>query len=171
MISPELQEAMNKQMNAEIYSSYLYLSMSGYFESINLPGAANWMRCQVQEELLHAMKFFTFVSERGGRVNVRPIDGPPNDWQSPLAAFEDAYRHEQLVTSLINDLVDLAIRLKDHASNNFLQWFVAEQVEEEASADAVIQQLKLAGDGGGLFLVDRELASRVFTMPAAPPKG
>ncbi|MEW6352165.1 MAG: ferritin [Thermodesulfobacteriota bacterium] len=167
MISKELQDAMNSQMNAELYSSYLYLSMSGYFESINLPGAANWMRCQAQEELVHVMKFFTFLKERGGRVRMAAIDGPPNEWDSPLAAFEAAYRHEQLVSGRINDLVDLAIQQKDHASNNFLQWFVAEQVEEEASADAVIQQIKLAGDGGGLFMVDKELAARVFAPPPA----
>ncbi len=162
MISKELQDAMNAQMNAELYSSYLYLSMSGYFESINLPGFANWMRCQAQEELVHVMKFFTFIKDRGGRVHMSAIEGPPNEWDSPLAAFQAAYLHEQYVSSRINDLVDLAIQQKDHASNNFLQWFVAEQVEEEASADAVIQQVKLAGNGGGLFMVDRELGTRVF---------
>jgi len=166
MINEKIQASFNEQLNAELYSSYLYLSMSAYFETINLLGFANWMRCQAQEELVHAMKFYNFICERGGAVKLAAIDCPPTAWQSPLHAFEEAYRHEQKVTSLINDLVDLALKEKDHASNNFLQWFVAEQVEEEASADKVIQSLKLAGDqGGGLFMIDRELAQRVFTPP------
>lgn len=167
MISEKIQEAFNEQINAELYSSYLYLSMSAHFESANLPGFASWMRCQAQEEVVHAMKFYAFLNERGGTVRLKPIEGPPTEWASPLSAFEAAYEHEQKVTGLINDLVDLAIQEKDHASNNFLQWFVAEQVEEEASADEVVQKIKLAGDqGGGLFLLDRELGQRVFT-PAA----
>lgn len=165
MISEKIQDAFNKQINAEIYSSYLYLAMSAYFESVSLPGFANWMRCQAQEELLHAMKFYTFLNERGARVTLTTVDGPPTSWDSPLHAFQDAYAHEGKVTGLINGLVDLAIQEKDHAANVFLQWFVTEQVEEEASADAVVQQLKLAGEGGGLFMIDRELATRVFTMP------
>jgi ferritin len=167
MLNPKIQEAFNKQINAELYSSYLYLSMSAYFESISLKGFANWMRVQAQEEVLHAMKFYTFVNERGGAVNLTAIDGPPVKWDSPLNAFEEVARHEQKVTGMINNLVDLAITERDHAANAFLQWFVTEQVEEEASADEVIQQLKLTGkEGGGLFMIDRELAARVFTMPA-----
>lgn len=167
MISNKIQEAFNEQINAELYSSYLYLSMSAYFESISLPGFAHWMRCQAQEEVVHAMKFYTFISERGGSVQLKAIDGPPTEWESPQAVFEAAYAHEVKVTGLINALVDLAIQERDHASNNFLQWFVAEQVEEEASADEVLQKIKLAGDhGGGLFMLDRELGQRVFT-PAA----
>ena len=167
MISDRIQEAFNKQINAELYSAYLYLSMAAYFESINLRGFANWMRCQVQEEIVHAIKFNDFIVERGGRVALMPIEGPPTSWGSPLNAFEDAYRHEQKVTGLINDLVNLAMEEKDQAYNAFLQWFVTEQVEEESSADGVVQKLKLAGDqGGGLFMIDQELAARVFTMPA-----
>lgn len=167
MISEKIQEAFNEQINAELYSSYLYLSMSAYFESKGLPGFANWMRCQAQEEVVHAMKFYNFICERGGIVKLKAIDAVPIEWESPLAVFEAGYAHEQKVTGLINSLVDLAIEEKDHASNNFLQWFVAEQVEEEASADQVIQKIKLAGErGGGLFMVDRELAQRVFS-PAA----
>ena len=166
MISEKIAEAFNGQINAEIYSSYLYLSMSAYFESINLRGFANWMRCQAQEELIHAMKFYNFLCERGGKVKLAAVEGPPTVWDSPLHVFEEAYRHEQKVTGLINNLVDLAVQERDHAANNFLQWFVAEQVEEESSADAVVQSLKLAGDqGGGLFMIDRELAQRVFTPP------
>jgi ferritin len=166
MIKEKIVEAFNRQINAEVYSSYLYLSMSAHFESTNLRGFANWMRCQAQEELVHAMKFYSFVSERGGKVKLVGVEGPPIGWDSPLHVFEEAYRHEQKVTGLINDLVDLALQERDHAAHNFLQWFVAEQVEEESSADAVVQSLKLAGDqGGGLFMIDRELAQRVFVMP------
>jgi ferritin len=168
MINGKIQDAFNKQINAELYSSYLYLSMAAYFKSLNLSGFSNWMECQAQEEVLHAMKFFAFVNERGGRVQLAGIDGPPTSWDSPQAAFEEAYKHEQKVTALINGLVDLAIQEKDHASNAFLQWFVNEQVEEEASADGVVNQLKLAGgQGSGLFMIDRELGTRVFTMPTA----
>jgi ferritin len=166
MISDKMQEAINKQINAEIYSAYLYLSMSAYFETVNLPGAAGWMRCQAQEEMLHAMKFFGFMNERGGTVTLTAIEGPPTTWTSTLAVFQDVYDHERKVTALINELMDTAIEDKDHAANVFLQWFVTEQVEEEATADGIVQQLKLAGNGGaGLFMIDRELGARVFTPP------
>lgn len=166
MIKEKIQDALNKQINAELYSSYLYLSMSAYFESINLKGCANWMRVQTQEELVHAMKFYDYLIERGGKVVLSSIESPPTEWPSPLAIFENAYQHEQKVTGLINDLVDLAIAEKDHATNIILQWFVSEQVEEEASADEVVQKIKLMGDArGGIFMLDRELAQRVFTPP------
>jgi ferritin len=169
MMNLKIQEAFDRQLNAELYSSYLYLSMSAYFESISLRGFANWMRCQAQEELVHAMKFFSFVNERGGTVSLVGVDTPTNTWNSPLHAFEDAYRHEQKVTALINELVDLALQERDHAAIGFLQWFVTEQVEEESSADEAVQQLRLAGDaGGGIFMIDRELATRVFTYPVGP---
>jgi ferritin len=167
MIKEKIQDALNKQINAELYSSYLYLSMSAYFESINLKGFASWMRVQTQEELVHAMKFYDYLIERGGKVVLSSIESPPTEWPSPLAIFENAYQHEQKVTGLINDLVDLAIAEKDHATNIILQWFVSEQVEEEASADEVVQKIKLMGDArGGIFMLDRELAQRVFTPPA-----
>ena len=167
MISEKMQSAFNDQINAEIHSAYLYWSMVAYFESINLKGFASWMRCQVQEEAVHATKFFDFISERGGRVALQTIEGPATEWDSPLAAFEGAYAHEQLITGRINDLVKLAREENDNAAEIFLQWFVTEQVEEEASADEVVQQLKLmAGAPGGLFMLDRELGQRVFTPPA-----
>ncbi|MEA3223786.1 MAG: ferritin [Thermodesulfobacteriota bacterium] len=167
MIEKNIQKALNKQINAELYSAYLYLSMSAYFQSVNLAGFANRMRVQTLEEMTHADKFYNFIVERGGRVELEAIEAPPKEWASPLAVFENAYKHEQKVTSMINDLVDLAIKEKDHASNIFLQWFVTEQVEEEASADEVVQKLKLAGDkGSGLFMIDKELSQRVFTPPA-----
>jgi ferritin len=172
MIDEKMQEALNKQLNAELYSAYLYLSMSAHFQSVNLGGFANWMRVQAREELLHAMKFYDYVNERGGRVLLSPVDEPPSQWDSPLAAFEHVYQHEQKVTGLINKLVDLAMEARDHATNNFLQWFVSEQVEEEASADEVVQKLKLVGDDpSGLFMIDRELAQRVFVAPATTAEG
>jgi len=168
MISKKMEDALNEQVNAELYSAYLYLSMESYFKSQNLNGFANWMRVQTQEEITHAMKIYEFIDERGGRITLKAIDGPDTEWDSPLEVFKAVYEHEQKVTSLINDLVNLAIEEKDHATNTFLQWFVNEQVEEEASADQVVQQLKMMEKApGGLFLLDRELAQRVFTPPAA----
>jgi len=168
MISKKMEEALNGQVNAELYSAYLYLSMESYFKSLNLNGFANWMRVQTQEEVAHAMKIYDFINERGGRVTLKPIEGPQTEWDSPLAVFEAVYVHEQKVTGLINDLVDLAIKEKDHATNTFLQWFVNEQVEEESSADEVVQQLKMMENApGGMFMLDRELGQRVFTPPAA----
>ena len=172
MLNKKMQEAINSQINAEIYSSYLYLSMSAYFESINLSGFASWMRAQAQEEMVHAMKFYDYVNERGGRVILGPIDAPPSEWESAVSVFDATYKHEQKVTGLINDLVDLAIEEKDHATNNLLQWFVSEQVEEEASASGVLNKAKLTGDApGGLFMLDQELGARVFTMPVAAGQG
>ena len=168
MISKKMENALNEQVNAELYSAYLYYSMVAYLESINLPGFAAWMRVQVQEELAHVTKLFDFVIERGGKAILKAIDGPPSQWDSPLAAFEAAYKHEQKVTGLIGELVNKAIEEKDHATNNFLQWFVTEQVEEEASADQVVQKLKLVDKApGGLYMLDKELGQRVFTPLAA----
>ncbi len=168
MLGKKIEEAFNEQINWELYSGYLYLSMSAYFHSINLSGFAKWMYAQALEEGSHAMKFFNFINERGGRVELLATKAPEKEWDSPLAAFEQAYEHECFVSSRINDLVNLSLEEKDHASNNFLQWFVSEQVEEEASVDEVVQKLKLiGGDGGGLFMIDQELGQRVFAPPAA----
>ena len=140
--------------------------MAAYFESINLKGFANWMRVQAQEELTHAMRFFDYINERGGVVKLAAIEQPPTEWKSPLDVFEATYKHEVKVTGMINSLVNLAMKEKDHATYNMLQWFVAEQVEEEASADEIRQQLKLIGkDGRGILMLDRELGQRVFTPP------
>ena len=167
MLSKKMEAALNSQFNAETYSAYLYLSMAAYFQSISLGGFANWMRVQAQEELTHAMKFYDFINERGGRVTLTAIDAPPTKWKSILDVFEATLSHEQKVTSLINDLVNLALKEKDHASQIFLQWFVSEQVEEEDSADEIVQKLKLIGDaGGGIFMLDREFAQRTFVAPA-----
>jgi len=168
MIKKKMQEALNYQLNRELYSSYLYLSMSAYFQSINMEGFAHWMRVQTREELAHAMKFYDYLVQRRGRVTLSSIEDPPLEWGSPLEAFEHVYEHEQKVTGLINDLVDLAISEEDHATNNFLQWFVTEQVEEEESASEVVEKLKLVDDAaGGLFMLDNELGQRVFTPPAS----
>ena len=168
MINKKMEKALNAQVNAEFYSAYLYLSMESYFKSLDLTGCANWMRVQTQEEVIHAMKIYDFINDRGGKALLKGIDDPPTQWDSPLAVFEAAYAHEQKVTGLINNLVDLAIKEKDHATNSFLQWFVNEQVEEEASADTIIQQIKMMESApGGMFMLDRELGQRVFTPPAA----
>ena len=161
MLSDKMQDALNGQLNAEMYSAYLYLSMNAYFKSINLDGFANWMYYQAQEELTHSMKFYDFINQRGGNVNLLQIDAPPTAWDSPLAVFEATLEHERKVTGLINDLVELALAEHDHATNIFLQWFVSEQVEEEESVGGVLEQLKLMGEAkGGLFMIDRELAKR-----------
>jgi ferritin len=161
MLSEKMQAAMNRQINAELHSAYVYLAMAAHFEHKNLPGFAHWMRLQANEELAHAMKFFDFIVERRGRVLLEPVGAVPSEWASPLAVFENALAHEQKVTGLIHGLVNLAVEERDHASDSFLQWFVDEQVEEEASADAVVQQLKLAGDSGAaLLILDRELGAR-----------
>ncbi len=172
MLADKLQKAFNSQLNSEMYSTYLYLSMRTYFESANLAGFANWMAIQTQEEIAHAMQFYDYIIERGGQVVLEVIDAPPHEWDSPLAVFEAVYAHEQKVTGLINSLVDLAIEQNDHAANNFLQWFVNEQVEEESSANAIVQKLKLVdGSSGALFMIDNELAQRVFTPPGAESGG
>ncbi|MFH1374349.1 MAG: ferritin [bacterium] len=168
MISKKMQDALNDQVTAEFYSAHLYLAMSAYLESIDLPGYANWMRVQYQEEVSHGMKMFDYVIERDGRALVKAFEAPPSEWDSALSVFDAVYEHEQKVTSLINNLVDIALSEKDHASHIFLQWFVNEQVEEEATAKGIVQQLKMLGDSrAGMFQIDRELGQRVFTPPPA----
>jgi len=161
MISKKVEKALNEQLNAELYSAYLYLSMAAWFESQNLPGFASWMRIQTREENTHAMKFFGFVNERRGRVTLKAIEEPAKEWKSPLAAFEAALEHEQYITGRIDDLVNLAATEKDHATAAFLQWFVNEQVEEEASVDRLVQQFKMANNApGALLMLDHELGER-----------
>ena len=168
MLSSKTQDAFNQQLNAELYSSYLYLSMSAYFDSQNLAGMANWMRIQAQEELAHAMKFFGFINDRDGRVLLTRIETPKTEWTSPLDAFEDSLEHERKVTGLINDLVDLSLGEKDYAANTFLQWFVTEQVEEESAAKTIVDKLKLIGDNPvALYMLDGELGRRTLPPPAA----
>ena len=161
MLSSAVQDAMNQQVNAELYSAYLYLSMAADFEAENLHGMAHWMQVQAKEEAGHAMKFFKYVFERGGRVTLTAIAAPPAEWDSPQLVFEAVYKHECHVTSLINKLVEVAGAEKDYASGVFLQWFVNEQVEEEANASEILHQLKMIGDSKqGLYMLDRHLAQR-----------
>jgi ferritin len=162
-----MEEALNYQLNRELYSGYLYLAMAAYFDDQDLPGFANWMRIQAQEELSHAMKFYDYLVRRGGRAVMDAIEAPENEWESAVAVFEQVYQHEQMVTGLIHKLVDLALELSDHATNNFLQWFVAEQVEEEESSSGVLHKVKMASQSrSGLYMLDQELGQRVFHPPA-----
>jgi ferritin len=167
MLNQKVQDAINDQVNAELYSAYLYYAMAAYFESISLKGFSHWMRVQALEEMTHVQKFFSYIHDRGGQVLMKPIEAPPSEWTSPLAAFEATYAHEVQVTALINKLMDLALAESDHASCNFLQWFVGEQVEEEASVDEIVQKLLLVEKTeGGLFLLDQEMDKRTFVLPA-----
>lgn len=161
MLSKKMEEALNQQLQAEAYSSYLYLAMAACFESASLSGCAHWMRAQSKEEYEHAIKFYDHILERGGEVSLKEIAAPPAKWASALTAFEDVVKHEEHITSRIHKLVDLAQSEKDHAANAFLQWFVSEQVEEEANAKEILAQLKMIGDStGGLFALDHRLSKR-----------
>lgn len=162
----EMEKAFNKQVNAELYSSYLYLAMESYFQSISLSGFASWMRVQVQEEMFHGIKIYDYIHERGGKARFEAIAKPEEKWESPLAAFEHVLAHEQHVTELINNLIDVALDVRDHAAKAFLDWFITEQVEEESTAGQIVDRLRLIGkDSSGLFLLDTELAKRVFVVP------
>jgi ferritin len=165
-----MEDALNTHMNAELYSSYLYYSMSAYFEAEGLQGCAHWMRLQALEEMTHVAKFFAYINDRGGRVLMQPIDGPETNWDNPTAVFQATLDHEVTVTGLINKLVDLSLELSDHATNNFLQWFVGEQVEEEATAEEILTKMKrVENSPGGLFQLDSELAARTVTLPPGFP--
>ncbi len=161
MLNEKMEETLNSQLNFEIYSSYIYFSMSAYFNSINLPGFASWMIAQTKEELVHMMKLYNYINEKGGRIKLSQIDKPPEEWASPRAAFEHALSHEKIVTGRINDLVKLAGELKDQDTHNALQWFVKEQVEEEESVGKVVQKLKQKGDTqDGMDTLDQQLGTR-----------
>ena len=166
MINEKMEKAFNDQINAELYSEYLYLSMKAYFETLNLKGFVNWMNVQVQEEHAHAMGMFDYVNSRGGRVILKAIEAPETNWDSPLAVFEHILKHEEHVTSLINGLADVADEVKDRAALNFLNWYIKEQVEEEDNVGNVLATLRLIGnDSHGLFALDKELATRVYNAP------
>ncbi len=167
MLSEKMQNALNEQIREETFSAYLYFSMEAYFKSINLNGFATWMRVQALEELTHATKFFDFIHDRGGKVSLLAIEEPQHGWENPLAVFEATLAHERHISSKINELVDIAIEVRDHAANAFLQWFVNEQVEEEATADDILQKTRLVSDGPGLYHLDMEMGKRVFTPPTA----
>ena len=161
MLSKSMQDAINEQIKNELYSAYLYLSMSAYCETNSLPGFARWMRAQSQEEVEHAMKFFDFVNERGGRVVLQAIDQPPLEFESPRAVFEQTLEHERKVTGMIHSLYELALEEKDYAAQILLHWFIDEQVEEESSAAQILDTLEMIGDKGqALVMLDRELGKR-----------
>jgi ferritin len=167
MLPDKIEKALNEQINAEFYSAYLYLSMSAYLNDISLTGFAAWTRAQYEEEMFHAMKMYDFVLERGGKISLKAIETPKHEWKDIIDVFEDILAHEQKITGLINNLVSMAIDERDHATVNFLQWFVDEQVEEEANVSDLLAQLKLVGgNGSGLFMLDREAAQRKFVKPA-----
>jgi ferritin len=169
MLSKTMEAAINEQINAELYSAYLYMSMMAQFEAQGLKGIANWMRVQAMEETTHAYKFYDYVIERGGEVKLKAIEGPPTEWANALAAFEHVAQHEAHVTSLINNLMDIAIETKDHASTSFLQWFIDEQVEEEANVSTIVDQLRLVGDNGvAIYMIDQQLGQRAPATAAAP---
>ncbi|WP_319480854.1 ferritin [uncultured Draconibacterium sp.] len=168
MLKEKVLKALNEQINAEQYSSLLYLSMSAYFNDKGLPGFANWMYVQYQEELTHANKFFNYVVERGGKVELKAIDQMPTTWEGVIDVYEKTLEHEQLVTSLIDKLVDVAVEERDHATQSFLRWFVDEQVEEEANVTEILDTLKLIdGQGNGIFMLDREMRNRAFVDTTA----
>ena len=160
-LSKKMQDAINEQIREELASAYIYLSMAAYCESINLPGFAKWMRAQSNEELEHAMKFYEYVHDRGGRVLLHAIEQPPAEFEGPLGVFEKTLEHEQYITGCIHQLYGMAVAENDYASLGILQWFVDEQVEEEQSASEILEVLKMIGEKGqGLFMLDRQLAQR-----------
>lgn len=161
MLSKSMEEALNRQVNRELFSAYLYLSMSAYFSSVNLSGFAKWMRVQAKEERAHALKIYEYILARGGKITLSDIEAPKAKWASASKVFEDVYAHEQKVTGMINALVELATKEKDHASFEMLQWFVKEQVEEEEHASEILVKVKTLGDvPGHLFYLDHELGKR-----------
>ncbi|MEA3494463.1 MAG: ferritin [Bacteroidota bacterium] len=162
-MNKKINDAINKQIAAESYSAFLYLSMAAYCETNNFKGMANWLKVQYQEELTHALKLYQFILDRGGIIELQQLDKPETDFSSPLEVFQKAYEHEQKVTGMINDLYELAKEEKDYAFQEVLHWFIKEQVEEEANSSEIAENLKKVGnDGNGLLLIDQQLASRVF---------
>jgi ferritin len=161
MLSKTMEHALNKQVNRELYSAYLYLAMSSYFETVNMKGFAKWMRIQAKEEQVHAMKIYDYIVARGGTVSLLDIEAPKAKWSSAGKVFDEVYAHEQKVTAMIHGLVDLAVKEKDHATFEMLQWFVKEQVEEEERASEIVSQIKIVGDvPGHLFCLDHHLGKR-----------
>ena len=166
MLKAKMAEALNSQITKEAYSSYLYLSMAGYFENLTLPGMAKWMRVQSMEESCHALIIFNYVCEQGSTPVLGPIKAPPRAFKSVEEAFAAVVEHERAVTASIHALMDLALDLRDHATKQFLEWFVKEQVEEEASAAAMLQQVQRVKEGQALFVLDKDAGARVFALPA-----
>jgi len=167
MITKRMEKALNGQINKEFYSAYLYLSMSAYCNKLNMPGAEHWFRMQYDEEVIHMTKMFDYVMQHGGEAHLLKIDEPPVDFGALTEVFETSLKHEQFVTKLINELLDIAVEEKDHATQVFLQWYITEQVEEEANVEEIVQRIRLAGDNGGaLMMIDEKLGTR--PTPAIP---
>jgi len=172
MLGKKMENALNEQVNREMYSAYLYMSMSSHFSHIGLKGFANWFMVQYHEEMMHAMKIYEYMNLQGGRILLKSLKQPPSEFASPLDAFNKTLDHEQFITKSINDLMELALAEKDHASQIFLQWYVTEQVEEESNDNEIISQLKIIRDDpNGLMMLDRELAARATTVPTEFSKG
>lgn len=166
MISKQMEEALNEQVNKEFYSAYLYLAMSAYCNTIGLPGFANWMRMQYEEESLHVTKMYDYILGQGGEVHLKTIQEPPKQYGTPLEIFEETLEHEQYVTRMIHELMHLAVEEKDYATQTFLQWYVTEQVEEEANVNDILAPLRMVGeDKGGLMMIDQQLSSRAEPAP------
>lgn len=166
MISNEIEDALNEQMNKEFYSAYLYLAMSAYCNTIGLPGFAQWMRNQYEEEILHVTKMYDYILDQGGKINLKQVDQPPQEYGTPLEVFEKTLEHEQFITGSIHNLMGMAVDERDYATQTFLQWYVTEQVEEESNVNDVIAPLRMVGnDKGGLMMIDQQLAQR--KAPAA----
>ena len=164
MLSKKMENALNEQINKEMYSAYLYMSMSAHSTNIGLSGFANWFMVQYKEEMEHAMKIYDYVNDRGGKVSLKAINEPLSTFKDAMDMFQKTLKHEQFITKSINELVDLAIKEKDHATQIFLQWFVTEQIEEEGNDNNIIAKLKFIGENGnGLLMLDKELLARVFT--------
>ncbi len=169
MIQKNVEDALNAQITAEMWSANLYLSMSAYFSANGLPGFANWMRIQYLEEKDHALKFFDYIVARGGKVKITNIDFVQTEWNSPLLAFEETLKHEQNVTTLINNIMEVAIKEKDHATQSMLKWYIDEQVEEEDNVQTIIDGLRMIKDNGyGLYMMDKELGARIYTPIITP---
>ena len=161
MISNKIEDALNEQVNKEFYSAYLYLAMSAYCNTIGLPGFAQWMRNQYEEEILHVTKMYDYILDQGGKVNLKLIEQPPQEYGTPLEIFEKTLEHEQFVTGCIHNLMGIAIDERDYATQTFLQWYVTEQVEEESNVNDVVAPLRMVGeDKGGLMMIDQQLALR-----------
>ena len=161
MVNEKMVRLLNKQLNQELYSSYLYLQMSAFFDGEKLNGFAAWMRIQSEEEYKHAMKLYDYILQVNEKVVLQKIDAPNNKWTTPADVFQDTYKHEKQVTTFIDEIVDTALTDKDFATFNFLQWFINEQVEEEATALMILDKIKVLGDNKtGLFFLDREMAGR-----------
>lgn len=166
MISEKMQDALNEQVNKEFFSAYMYLGMSAYCNGLGLPGFSHWMRMQYEEESLHVTKMYDYILDQGGTIHLKTIEEPPKEYGTPIEIFETTLEHEQFVTKSIHELMDLAVEERDYASQGFLQWYVGEQVEEEANVNDILAPLRMVGeDKGGLMMIDQQLSQRLAPTP------